>query len=134
VHQLVAIHENMSDTEPILVDDFATLFALIQSSDFWVKWEVRCDIGPEWIGGGRSIQFYLDQRPLADTPVHNQLKDALINALTIPDNSSDAVISGEGTITRLQNALEIEYEWSEAVPYMDSRDSGFGKALLLALS
>lgn len=124
----------MSDTEPIVVDDLATLFALIQSCKCWVSWEVRCDIGPEWICGGRSIQFHLDQRPLADTPVHNQLKDALITALSIPANSSDAVIRGEGTITCNQNTLEVEYEWSEAVPYMDSRDSGIGNAHLLDLS
>jgi hypothetical protein len=61
------------------------------------------------------------------------LKDALIKALKIPATSPDAVITGEGTVTRDEDTLEIDYGWSEAVPYMDPRNHGFRKARLLDL-
>jgi hypothetical protein len=47
----------MNDTRPIVIEQLETLLALIEQAEFWVKWEVRCELGPEWIGGGRSIQF-----------------------------------------------------------------------------
>ncbi|MGP1387734.1 MAG: hypothetical protein ACTS2F_29620 [Thainema sp.] len=122
-----------SKSDAVVIADLQSLLDQIESSDLWVKWVVRCQIGPDWIGGGRLIQFYLDHRPLADTQLHHQLKDALVRVLNIPDASSDAVISGEGTVTYKHNTLEIEYEWSEAVPYMDAHNSGFGTAVLVTV-
>ena len=123
----------MNGAEPIEVNDLVSLLRLIQQSEFWVQWRVRCEIGPEWTGGQRSIQFYLDQQPLADTSLHDQLKNVLVKKLDIPETSPDAVIRGAGTITRKNNTLEIEYEWSETVPYMYSRDGGYGTTILMAL-
>ncbi|MCA9032493.1 MAG: hypothetical protein KDA66_16875, partial [Planctomycetaceae bacterium] len=97
------------------------------------EWHVRCDIGPDWIGAGREIRFYLEQRPLAGNSFHQYLKDILVQALSIPDECPDAVINGYGTITRVLDVLEIEYEWSEAVPYMDPRESRFGKVEFLRI-
>ena len=124
----------MNDAQPIVVEHLEALLALIEQAEFWVKWEVRCEIGPEWIGGGRLIQFYLARQPLADTPMHDQLKHALVESLRIPETSGDAVVSGEGTINRKGDVLEIEFEWSAAVPYMNSHDGGHGTASLMALS
>jgi len=124
----------MNDTQPIVVEELEALLALIEQADFWVKWVVRCEIGPEWIGGGRFIQFYLARQPLANTPLHDRLKHALVESLRVPETSGDAVISGGGTITRKGDALEIEFEWSAAVPYMYPHDSGHGTAALMALS
>lgn len=124
----------MNDIQPVVVEQLETLLALIEQADFWVKWEVRCQIGPEWIGGGRSIQFYLARRPLADTPLHDRLKHALVEALRVPEASEDAVICGEGTIIRKGDVLEIEFEWSAAAPYMYPHDGGHGTAALIAVS
>jgi hypothetical protein len=126
--------DSTDGTQPIVVERLEALLALIEQAEFWVKWEVRCEIGPEWIGGGRSIQFYLARQPLANTPLHDRLKHALVESLRVPETSEDAVISGEGTITRKGDVLDIEYEWSAAVPYMYSHDSGHGTATLMALS
>lgn len=124
----------MNDTQPIVVEQLVALLALIEQADFRVKWEVRCEIGPEWIGGGRFIQFYLALQPLANTPMHDRLKHALVESLRIPETCGDAVVSGEGTITRKGDVLEIEYDWSAAVPYMYPQDGGHGTATLMALS
>lgn len=124
----------MYDSRPIVVEQLETLLALIEQADFWVNGEVRCEIGPEWIGGGRFIQFYLARQPLADTPLHDRLKQALVESLRIPETSEDAVVSGEGTITRKGDVLEIDFEWSSAVPYMYPDDGGHGIVALLALS
>jgi hypothetical protein len=126
--------DSMSDTQPIVVEQLEALLALIEQAEFWVKWEVLCEIGPEWIGGGRFIQFYLALQPLADTPMHDRLKHALVESLGIPETSGDAVVSGEGTITRNGDVLEIEFEWSATVPYMYPHDGGHGAAVLMALS
>lgn len=124
----------MRDANPIVVNDLGVLLELLDRSDFWVSWCVKCDISPEWIYGGRSIQFHLGRRPLADTKLHEQLKFALIRTLDIPAIHPDAVISGEGEINRKDNTLRIDFEWSEAVPYMYPRDSGYGTAILVDLS
>jgi hypothetical protein len=124
----------MNETQPIFVENLELLLALIEQAKFWVEWQVRCDLGPEWIGGGRVIQFYLAHQPLANTPLHDELKQALIETLNIPETSGDAVIRGEGTVFRTGNLLEIEFEWSAAVPYLDPHDGTCGTATLIALS
>lgn len=101
----------MQQADPITVDNLATLFRHLKQSELWVKWEVLCDIGPEWIGGRRSIYFYLDRRPLAENPFHDRLRVKLIQVLDIPAESPDAVISGEGEIQQINDTLEIEFEW-----------------------
>ena len=108
----------MNGIQPIVVDELETLLALIEQAVFLVQWEVRCEIGPEWIGGGRFIQFYLARQPLANTPVHDRLKHALVESLGVPETSGNAVVHGEGTITHKGDVLEIEFEWSAAVPYL----------------
>jgi hypothetical protein len=62
------------------------------------------------------------------------LKNALVVALQIPDKSIDAVIYGEGEITREESTLVVNFEWDEAVPFQYSRDSGTGKVQLVDLS
>ena len=118
----------------IEVHSIQTLLINIESYELWVKWEVRCEIGPDWIGGGITIQFYLDDRPLAQTPFHTQLKIILQERLKIPDSSPDAVINGEAEINRIGNRLDLDYSWSETVPFAYPRYSGSGTALFIDLT
>jgi hypothetical protein len=124
----------MSNEKELVVEDLDSLLELIQQCEFWVEWYVKCEVGPDWLGGGRSITFYLDNSPLAETRIHSQLKNALVVALQIPDKSIDAVIYGEGEITREESTLVVNFEWDEAVPFQYSRDSGTGKVQLVDLS
>ena len=124
----------MNSAESIAVADIESLLALLDQFDLWGKWWVRCEVGPDWIGAGRSIQFYLGERPLADTALHTYLKGELVNVLDIPERCEDALIVGEGDIFRKRTVLEVEYEWWEAVPYMYPREVQAGKAVLVAIS
>ncbi len=36
----------MDGTQPIVVEQLEALHALIEQAELWVKWEVRCEIGP----------------------------------------------------------------------------------------
>jgi hypothetical protein len=58
----------------------------------------------------------------------------LVESLRIPETSGEAIIRGEGTIVRKGDVLQIEYEWSAAVLYMNPHDGGHGTATLMALS
>jgi hypothetical protein len=124
----------MQQADPITVDNLATLLRHLKQSELWVKWEVLCDIGPEWIGGRRSIYFYLDRRRLTENPFHDRLRVKLIQVLDIPAESPDAVISGEGEIQQVNDTLEIEFEWWKAIPYMNPGDRGYGRRTLIDLS
>ena len=123
----------MQQTDPINIDNLATLLGHLDRSEFWVKWDVLCDIGPEWIGGGRSIYFYLDRQPLAENPFHDRLRLTAIRVLDIPTASHDSVISGEGAIQQVNDTLEIEFEWSKAIPYMNPCDRGYGRRIFIDL-
>jgi hypothetical protein len=104
---------------------------------------VGCDL--KLFGGGNSIKdlsaysmnstqpIVVEQKPLANTPMHDRLKQALIESLCIPETSGDGVVSGEGTITRKGDVLEIDFEWSASVPYMYPHDGGHGTAAFMAL-
>jgi hypothetical protein len=124
----------MQQADPITVDNLATLLRHLKQSELWVKWEVLCDIGPEWIGGRRSIYFYLDRRRLTENPFHDRLRVKLIQVLDIPAESPNAVISGEGEIQQVNDTLEIEFEWWKAIPYMNPGDRGYGRRTLIDLS
>ncbi len=124
----------MPQPDPIHVNNLATLIGYLNKSEFWVKWEVLCDIGPGWIGGGRSIYFHLDRRPLAENPFHDRLRVQLIQVLDIPAESPDIVISGEGEIQQVNDTLEIEFEWQQAVPYLNPGDRGYGRRTFIDLS
>lgn len=119
--------------QSIKITTLAELLSKMEESELWVEWRVRCEIGPDWIGGGRSIQFYLGDFPLSETPFHTRLKSMLIQQLAIPEESADAVIYGEGGIRRVRNRLEIEYEWYESVPFMSARNRGDGTEKLIDL-
>lgn len=120
----------MTEDERIVVEDLATLVGLIERHECWVRWEVTCEVGPDWLGGRRSIEFHVGSRRLAETAFHDRLRAALVEALAIPSESADAVIRGEGTVRWEGGRLEMDYEWSEAVPYQDPRDGGVGTARL----
>jgi hypothetical protein len=124
----------MQQPDSITIDSLASLLGHLDRSEFWVKWEVLCNIGPEWIGGGRSICFYLDRRPLAENPFHDRLRLIAIGVLDIPAESPDAIISGEGEIQQVNDTLEIEFEWWKAIPYMNPCDRSYGRRTLIDLS
>jgi hypothetical protein len=124
----------MQQPDPIIIDNFAMLLRHLEKSEFWVKWEVRCEIGPDWIGGGRSIYFYLDRRPLAENLFHDRLRLKLIQVLDIPAESPDEIVSGEGEIQQVNDTLEIEFEWWKAIPYANPGERGYGRKTFIDLS
>ena len=117
--------------ESIVISNLESLLHQMEQADFGVEWTVRCQFGPDWVTGGRWIQFYLGGKPLAKTLLHQELKTSLVQALSIPEMSPDAVINGEGEINHTDNRLVIDYDWWESVPYMYPRDSGAGTAVLI---
>lgn len=127
-------HFDMNDVPPVLVEDFATLLSLMEQGELLVEWQVRCDIGPDWIGGGRKIQFSLNRRRLAESPVRSQLMEALLRVVDIPESSADALIMGEGEITHERDSLILDYDWNEGIPYWDTRAQDSGTVVLMAAS
>lgn len=113
----------------IKIEKFDKLKSLMKSMDFFVKWIVTSDIGPDWIGSTREIKFYLDEFILYETEFCKSLKYKLIDTLSIPSESKDHVIIGDGDITLKDNRLEIYYEWYAAIPYQDPDESKEGKVL-----
>jgi hypothetical protein len=100
-----------------MVNSIKDLKVELKSKSFKVTWQVRCDIGPDWIGGGRNICFYLDGKPLDDSEFHRMLIDQLINKLHIPASSEEQVIKGDGDIQIVNSELVVKYSTVSNIPY-----------------
>lgn len=48
------------------MNTLAELKEELKSKKMTVKWKVRCELGPEWIGSKRDICFYLNKQTLGD--------------------------------------------------------------------
>ncbi|MEO1593398.1 MAG: hypothetical protein AAFU71_19210 [Cyanobacteria bacterium J06632_22] len=120
-------------TDLIAIQDLDGLLTHMQQATLWVEWQVRCAVGPDWLGGERTLQFYLDQRPLTDSPLHRALQRALIEVVHIPAHRSRTVITGEAEVRSELGRLLVDWEWSEAAPYEYPRGSGSGTATLVEI-
>ncbi len=101
----------------ITIDNFEELTAKMKTMEFSVEWRVTSDIGPDWVGSYRTIDFYLNEYILSETKFCESLKDKLIKIIPIPNKSKDHVITGDGYITLENKQLEIYYSWEKAIPY-----------------
>ena len=85
-----------------------------------VTWGVRPAIGPGWIGGGRILQLRL-----GDTAVDEgcaawaALTALVVAALEIPEETDTTCVDGEGELRVEADAVVLDWEVYEAVPYMD---------------
>ncbi|MBL7779161.1 MAG: hypothetical protein JNK66_12830 [Chitinophagales bacterium] len=89
----------------------------LKTKTLWVQWQVTCNIGPDWVGSSRDIQFYINAEPVEDNDFHSFLKDCLIEKLNIPEKSEEDMIEGEGDLLLLGNDVMIKYAISYTVPY-----------------
>jgi hypothetical protein len=87
------------------------------SNTLSVKWKVRSDIGPNWIGSNREIYFYKNSKPMDENLAYSFLKESLIEKLNIPEKTEDDTIEGEGDLFMLGNDLLIKYTISYTIPY-----------------
>lgn len=113
----------------IEVESFEKLKSLMKNMEFSVHWNVTSDIGPSWIGSSRTIEFYLDDFTLNETKFCKNLQDKLVETLSIPSQSKDHVITGDGDITLKEGQLEINYYWYSSIPYQNPDESKRGKVL-----
>lgn len=90
-----------------------------------VTWDVRPVIGPEWIGGGRRIDVFIDDEQLVGEGAE-RLKAVLVDWAHLPAESERDVIKGEADVELNSSVLELDYSWSVAIPYefAGSEDEG----------
>lgn len=89
----------------------------LKSKNFSVEWKVHCEIGPDWIGGGRNVCFYLDNQPLGETEFHSMLINQLVSKINIPSSSEEHVIEGEGELNIINSELVVKYTITSNIPY-----------------
>ena len=114
----------------ISIKDFKDLILKMKAMEFSVQWRVTSDIGPEWIGSSKTIDFYLDDYVLNETEFITRLKKALSKRVPIPNESKDHVITGEGNISLENNQLKLHYSWEKTIPYSYPSDHKEGKVVL----
>ncbi len=106
------------------------LMQALSDKEFRVSWEVLTSIGPEWIGGGRTIEFTLGDKVLDPAcVVCVELRRAMIELFELPEVSEPGVLSGGGDITAVDAELHLEYEYSDTIPYQYGK-SYSGKKVL----
>ncbi|WP_254510482.1 hypothetical protein [Anatilimnocola floriformis] len=115
----------MSD-QFIFVADFADFCRLVDENRVGVSWTVYSEIGPDQIGSYRVVQFSVDGIRVAEDATMTPLVERLITALSLPASSEDLVLSGEGSLRRNGNEIEVDYDWFNAAPYADPVDHGSG--------
>lgn len=115
----------MIKPDSISIDSPSQLRELLRKACVDVVWFVRCEIGPDWIGGGREVQLFHNAIRLSGNYCCNLISE-ITTAASIPSESSDSVISGEGKISLHDEKLVFEFEWYDTVPYDYARNSGHG--------
>jgi len=113
----------------ITIENFEELITKMKAMEFSVEWRVTSDIGPDWIGSYRTIDFYLNDYTLNETNFCKKLKNKLIESIPIPNESKYHVITGDGDITLKEKQLEIYYDWEATIPYDNPSESKEGKIL-----
>lgn len=106
----------------ISIESFEELCDKMTSMEFYVNWCVTSEIGPDWIGSYRTIDFHLDNLVLTETKFVEKLKENLIELIPIPSESKDHVITGQGDITLKDSQLEVYYDWAAAIPYQNASE------------
>ncbi|MDJ1497636.1 hypothetical protein QNI19_32150 [Cytophagaceae bacterium DM2B3-1] len=115
-----------------MINSIQELKSVLKSKALTVKWTVRCDIGPDWIGGGRNVKLYLDNELLDDSEFHNMLIQSLITTLNIPLSTVDDVIDGNGDIKIINSNLVVRYSTQSYTPY-DWPKQDKGEIILLSV-
>ena len=92
------------------------LRALRRGQRVRVTWDVRPCIGPEWIGGGRRIDVFVDDATVEGEGAE-RLTAALVEWAGLPEEREREVITGEADIELNGAVLELDYGWSVAIPY-----------------
>jgi hypothetical protein len=110
------------DNNNITIENFEELKVKMQTMEFCVEWRVSPDIGPDWIGSDRTIDFYLNDYILSESEFCKSLKDKLIKIIPIPYQSKNHVITGDGDITLENQQLLVHYSWQKAIPYDNSSE------------
>ena len=123
----------MDKPDSVSIESHLQFRELLRTSCVSVAWSVRCEIGPDWMGGGRDVKLFQNGNQLSGTHC-DKLISAIIAAASIPSESSDSVISGEGEISLHNEKLMLEFEWDDTVPYDCTRNSGHGTVELEGLS
>ena len=68
----------MDKASSLQIETMEVLLRYMQEKELSVEWTVYSDIGPGWIGGSRTICFYLDEHPLHDNSFHERLQRSVI--------------------------------------------------------
>lgn len=116
----------MEELESITVADLSAFAELVEEDRVGVSWSVLSDIGPEWIGSRRKLNFFVDGILMAENEFTNRLASALIEGLAIPATTKDLVITGEGDLRRNGSSIEVVYDWAKAMPYDNPVETGSG--------
>jgi hypothetical protein len=94
------------------------LASLTAGHEVSVKFGVRDEIGPDWIGGGRFFHFTDQGEGSVAGPALDQLVAWLISACSLPDEPpGGANINFSGDLLVRANALLFEGEWSFGLTY-----------------
>lgn len=113
------------------INSAAELVQVLQSHSLTATWQVKSDIGPGWIGGGRKVTLLVDDEELTDSPFYQQLLEKLIEAVPIPVDGGDYMIEGEGTFKIEGTALVMEYDTESTIPYDWNFKDDSGKVTVL---
>lgn len=114
------------------MNTLAELREELKSKKMTVKWKVRCELGPEWIGSKREVCFFLNNQTLGDDLIHEMLIDLLIKKINIPLTSEDYMIKGEGELSILNSNLVIDYRIEYNIPYHLEYKYKKGQAILIS--
>ena len=121
----------MDKASSLQIETMEVLLRYMQEKELSVEWTVYSDIGPGWIGGSRTICFYLDEHPLHDNSFHERLQRSVIAFANIPETGGENMIYGEGQVSAKNGRLYLSYRWDSAPPYLESVESGHGQGELV---
>ena len=120
--------------QEIVIDDWTELVKFIQNTEINVRWQIKSDIGPGWVGRGKIFNLSSNNRRFKKNNFHLGLIEKLSRSLLYLEKYKDHTLDGVGKIFIEDKVIKFKYSWEGTIPYQYPDKTGKGEEILIALA
>lgn len=116
--------------QEIEIDNWDELENFILKAEVNVRWQIKSDIGPGWIGRGKRFRLSSNNIQFKKNSFHIELVEKLSTSLSSLEKYNDHTLDGKGKIIIEDQAIKFQYSWEGAIPYQYPDKNGNGIEIL----
>lgn len=121
----------MKEYAVITLQNTTDLVSFLKKNELSIAWSLPSGNDLAVLGAHRKMEFFSDNISFAENDFMNQLCEAVIAALALPDTTEDRLYSAEEDYLVFRDGhIYLEYDWSSCEPYMYEYEHKKGTALV----